>query len=184
MEADSQVKLKLIYLSLIVILLAATVITFPTVSYACKCDWPPSVEQELKRSKAVFSGKVIDINNEKNNRKILFEVDEAWKGVSETQIILTDEHSSCSLNFFEGESYLVYAYEFQGDLTTNICDRTIDLRSAEEDLATLGKGATPTEKVDLKNQLRSPVVNYIYIWLPLVILLIVSAYFISKQLRK
>jgi hypothetical protein len=179
MEADCRVNLKLITFSLIVILLTAAVTTFPTVSFACKCDWPPSVEQELERSKAVFSGKIIDVKNEDNNRKILFEVDETWKGVSESQIILTDELSSCSLDFHEGESYLVYAYEFQGELTTNTCDRTKEISGAGEDLATLGKGTTPTEEVDLKNQLRNPVVRYIYIWIPV---LIVTAVFIRKRI--
>lgn len=175
--------LKLISFSLVVILLAASLTTFPTTSYACKCVEPQSVEKELESSKAVFSGKIVDINNEKNNRKLLFEVRESWKGISQTQVILTDELSSCSLDFLEGESYLVYAYDFQGDLTTNICDRTKELSSAGEDLETLGKGSTPTEEVDLKKTLHSPVVNYIYIWLPLVSLLIMSVYFIRKRSR-
>lgn len=176
-------KLKLISFPLIAILLAVSLTTFPTVSHACKCEEPPSVEQELEKSKAVFSGKVIDIKNVKNNRKILFEVEDTWKGVSETQTILADELSSCSLDFIEGESYLIYAYEFQGDLTTNICDRTKELRSAMEDLAALGKGATPSEEVDLKNQLRNPVIKYLYIWLPLVSFFIVVVYYISKRSR-
>ncbi|GAM13163.1 cbiN domain protein [Mesobacillus selenatarsenatis SF-1] len=140
-----------------------------------------SVEKELESSEAVFSGKIIDITTEKNNRKILFEVEETWKGVSQTEIILKDEWSSCSLNFSKGESYLVYADDFQGEMTSDICNRTKALSGAGEDLATLGKGTTPTEEVDLKNQLRNPVVRYIYIWLPLVSLLIVAAVFIRKR---
>ncbi|MBT2682820.1 hypothetical protein J7E42_04240 [Bacillus sp. ISL-37] len=172
---------KLISFLILVFLLGAVLTTFPTVSHACKCVEPQSVEREVESSKAVFSGKIIDIRTEKNNRNILFEVEETWKGVSQTEIILKDEWSSCSLDFVEGESYLVYAYDFQGELTTNICDRTKELSGAGEDLATLGKGTTPTEEVDLKNQLRNPVVRYIYIWLPLVSLLIVTAVFIRKR---
>jgi hypothetical protein len=172
---------KLISFSLIAFLLATVLTTSPTVSHACKCVEPQTVKKELESSEAVFSGKIIDIRTEKNNRNIIFEVEETWKGVSQTQIILKDEWSSCSLDFFEGESYLVYAYDFQGELITNICDRTKDLSGAGEDLATLGKGTTPTEEVDLKNQLRNPVVRYIYIWLPLVSLLIVTAVFIRKR---
>jgi hypothetical protein len=183
MEEDRRMKRKLISLSLIVIVLAATVILFPTATQACKCVEPPSVEKEFERSKAVFSGKVIDIRNDKNNRNILFEINETWKGISQTQIILRDELSSCSLNFFEGESYLVYAYDFKDELTTNICDRTKELSSADEDLATLGKGSTPTKEVDLKNKLRSPVVNYIYIWLPLVGIFIVLLIVIRRRSR-
>ncbi|MGV2941315.1 hypothetical protein AB5I83_17060 [Mesobacillus sp. LC4] len=179
-----RVKTRLITISLAVILLAIGLTTFPTASQACKCVEEKSIEKELKASKAVFSGKVIEIKTSFNNRKILFEVEETWKGVSQTEIILEDEWSSCSTDFFEGESYLVYAHEFQGELTTDICDRTRELRSAEGDLATLGTGATPTEEVDLREQLRSPAFRYIYIWLPLVSLIIVFVIFIRKRSAK
>lgn len=174
-------KKRLITYSLAVILLAAGLTTFPTASHACKCVEEKSVEKELESSKAVFSGKVIEIKHENNNRKILFEVEETWKGISQTEIILEDEWSSCSIDFFEGDSYLVYAYEFGGELTTNICDRTRELSSAGEDLATLGTGVTPTEEVDLQKQLQSPVVRYIYIWIPLVGLMIVSFILFRKR---
>jgi hypothetical protein len=176
-------KTNFIALILFVILSPMVFTAFPSISHACKCEEPPSVEQELERSKAVFSGKVIDIKDEKNNRKILFEVEETWKGADESQIILLDELSSCSLDFFEGASYLVYAHDFQGDLTTNICDRTKDLSSAQEDLLKLGKGSTPSKEVKLQDQLRNPVVNYMYIWLPLVILFALAVFIISKRSR-
>lgn len=172
---------KLISFSLIAFLLATVFTTFPTVSHACKCVEVQSVEKELESSEAVFIGKIIDIRTEKNNRKILFEVEETWKGVSQTQIVLKDEWSSCSLDFFKGESYLVYANDFQGEMTSDICNRTTELSGAGEDIAMLGKGTTPTEEVDLKNQLRSPVGRYIYIWLPLFSLVIGTAVFIRKQ---
>ncbi len=154
-------KLKFIYSIIIVALLF--IAGFPTESHACKCSGPPSVEQELERSEAVFKGKIIDIKNKRTNRKILFEVEETWKGLSNTQIILTEELSSCSLDFFEGNSYLVDAYEIQGELTTNMCDRTKDLSDAGEDLLALGKGAKPTKEVNLKSQLQNPLVRYMYI---------------------
>jgi hypothetical protein len=172
------------FIALIFFILFPTVFTaFPSVTHACKCEEPPSVEQELERSKAVFSGKVIDIKDEENNRKILFEVEETWKGVKDTQIILLDEISSCSLDFFEGASYLVFAYEFQGDLTTNICDRTKDLSSAQEDLLKLGEGSTSTVEVNLQDEMSNPVFNYMYIWLPLVILFALAVFIISKRSR-
>lgn len=177
-------KIKLITFSLAVILTAATLMIFPTASHACKCVEEKTVEKELESSEAIFSGKVIEINNENNNRKILFEVVDTWKGVSQTEIILEDEWSSCSTDFFEGESYLVYAHEFQGELTTDICDRTRELSSAGDDLATLGTGAKPTVEVDLREQLENPIFRYIYIWLPLVSFLIVLVLFIRKRSAK
>lgn len=177
-------KNKFIALILFFILSATVITAFPSVSHACKCEEPPSVKQELEKSKAVFSGKVIDIKDEKNNRKILFDVEETWKGVKDTQIILLDEISSCSLDFHEGATYLVFAYDFQGDLTTNICDRTKDLSWAQEDLLKLGKGSAPTVEVNLQDQLRNPVVNYMYIWIPLIAIFMVGVYLISKRSQK
>jgi hypothetical protein len=173
------VKLKVLPFLFLLIILFSAMTSFPSVSYACKCAGPPSIEKELERSNAVFSGKVIDIDNNRNNQKILFEVEEAWKGVSKTQIILTDEQSSCSLNFSEGKSYLVYAYDFQGDLTTNICDRTKELSSAKDDLEYLGEGTSPTEEVNLNHPFGIPA----YIWLSLAILSIVSFYIIRKRFK-
>ncbi|NKE06592.1 hypothetical protein GWK17_14125 [Bacillus selenatarsenatis] len=166
-----------------VILMAAGLTTFPTASHACKCVEEKSVEKELESSKAVFSGKVIEIKTSNNNRKILFEVEETWKGVSQTEIILEDERSSCSTDFFEGESYLVYAHEFQGELTTDICDRTRELSSVGDDLVTLGTGSKPTEEVDLKSKLQNPIIHTMYIWVPLIILFILSAFFIRKRTK-
>ncbi|WP_226641371.1 hypothetical protein [Mesobacillus subterraneus] len=176
-------KIRLITFSLAVILLAIGLTTFPTASHACKCVEEKSIEKELESSKAVFSGKVIEIKTSNNNRKVLFEVEETWKGVSQTEIILEDEWSSCSTDFFEGESYLVYAHEFQGELTTDICDRTRELSSAEGDLATLGTGATPTEEVDLKSKLQNPIIHNMYIWVPLIILFVLIAFFIRKRTK-
>ncbi|MCM3572563.1 hypothetical protein M3172_05135 [Mesobacillus subterraneus] len=172
---------RLIAYSLTVILLAAGLTTFPTASHACKCVEEKSVKKELESSKAVFSGKVIEIKNDKNNRKILFEVEDTWKGVAQTEFILEDEWSSCSIDFFEGESYLVYAYEFGGEFTTSICDRTKELSSAGEDLAALGKGSTPTEEVDLNIELQNPIIHNMYIWVPLIILFVLSTFLIRKR---
>lgn len=167
--------------SLAVFLLTVGLTTLPTASHACKCVEEKSVEKELKTSKAVFSGKVIDIHNKNNKRKILFEVEDTWQGVSQTELILDDEWSSCSIDFSKGESYLVYAYEFQGKLTTNICDRTKELSSAGEDIATLGKGVAPSEEVDLKSEMQNPIIHYMYIWVSLIILLVLTVFFIRKR---
>lgn len=77
---------------------------------------------------------------------------------------------------------MVYAHEFQGELTTDICDRTREL-SVGDDLVTLGTGSKPTEEVDLKSKLQNPIIHTMYIWVPLIILFMLSAFFIRKRTK-
>ena len=88
----------------------------PTTSYACSCAQPPSVEDELERSQAVFSGKVLEVKEQKNfsgymKKRVLIEVAETWKGVSESQVIITTGSGGgdCGYEFQVGQEYLVYA---------------------------------------------------------------------------
>ena len=133
----------------------------PTTSYACSCVEPPSVEDELERSQAVFSGKVLEVKEQKDFRgymkkRVLIEVAETWKGVSESQVFITTGSGGgdCGYEFQVGQEYLVYAtestmYGSQAELVTIICDRTTELGAAQEDLAVLGEGKEPTVQVDL-----------------------------------
>lgn len=133
--------------------------SFPVVSSACSCAGPPSAESELKQSKVVFSGKVIEIKDKKVNgyisKSVRFEVTNTWKGIDESQIIITTGQGDgdCGFAFHTGEEYLVYATESdmygEKSLITGICDRTGDLGSLREDLKVLGAGTPPTQEVDL-----------------------------------
>jgi hypothetical protein len=155
----------------------------PSTSYACKCVGPQSVEREMDRSQAVFSGQVIELLNQKSQQKILFEVNESWKGVSESQVILVSVLSDCSVNFYQGGEYLIYAREYEGELTTNICSRTIELSKAEEDLALLGKGNVPTKKVELESELNHPAL-FKKMWMPVFGLIVAGFLLVWWNIRK
>lgn len=138
----------------------------PTTSYACSCMAPISVQEELTKNSAVFSGKVIDILDVNKNNKIqssadpiafLFEVDEAWKGIDQTQVIVYTERdsASCGYPFTINDEYMVYANEIEGQLKTNICSRTANLSSAFADIEELGFGEKPTEHVNLEFEAKS-----------------------------
>jgi hypothetical protein len=70
---------------------------------------------------------------------VLFRVQEAWKGVADTFIIVrTGSVSSyCGYTFSPNHQYLVYGDDWQGDLWTGICTRTVELTQADEDLGYL-----------------------------------------------
>jgi hypothetical protein len=153
----------------------------PSVSYACKCIEQKSVEEELESSDTVFKGKIIEMKQDRHSRKILFEVNNIWKGLSTSQVELIDEPSSCSIEFNEGQEYLVYAKKYEADvLTTNICDRTVELTKANNDLLLLGEGGTPTEIVNLESE--SKYFNVIW-WGPFIVVPVLIVVFIWKRKR-
>lgn len=132
----------------------------PTTSYACSCVEPGPVQDELERSSVVFSGTVIDMLDVNKNKSIQssadpiavqFEVEEAWKGLGQTQIIVYTERdsASCGYEFTLNKKYLVYAQEIEGELKAGLCSRTTPLSSAEMDLDELGFGDKPTEQVSI-----------------------------------
>ncbi|MFZ3591136.1 hypothetical protein ACOI1C_18275 [Bacillus sp. DJP31] len=137
----------------------------PSTAYACSCIEPGAVEVELERSDAVFTGKAIEIKEQKQLgggtiNKILFELIATWKGESKSQIVITtgQGHGDCGYDFRQGEEYLVYAHRSSmygynnTGLTTIVCDRTNELSEAEDDLVELGEGKAPTEEGNLVNK--------------------------------
>jgi hypothetical protein len=119
-------------------------------AYACSCAQAPTLAEESRTSDAVFSGEVLDI--EENELapgpgpplgRVTFDVREAWKGVSEESIVVYGQGNevSCGIDFEKDRSYLVYAYRSSdgpGDhLETGFCNATKPLAEAEADLLML-----------------------------------------------
>lgn len=135
---------------------------FPSIASACSCAELPSVQEEFERSKAVFSGKVVDIEERRSVKgytvkSVLFEVTNTWKGVEQSQIIITtgQGHGDCGYDFTKGKEYVVYANESTmygvESLVTTMCDLTGLLSSSQGDVEVLGEGQPPSEEVDLSN---------------------------------
>jgi hypothetical protein len=107
----------------------------PGNSSACFCS-PPDFSQSIMSAKAIFSGKAVEVSPE----KVVFEVEEVWKGQVHENFTLSVYQSSCHLNFKEGETYLVYALKYKDWLSgedkwsTNQCTRTRRSIEAKEDI--------------------------------------------------
>ena len=153
--------------------------SFPSNTSACSCAELPSVEEEFERSQAIFSGKVVDVREKRSlkgelTKSVLFEVTNTWKGVKQSQMIITTGQGggSCGFHFNEGQEYLVYAYESTmygaKSLVTTICDRTNEWSVLQEDLTILGEGQPPIEEVDLTGKYEG---NQYYIWGAVVIVI-------------
>ena len=188
-------KRKINVILLICLLVSIMTISIPSNAYACSCVEPKSVQDELSRSEAVFSGRVIEVKEERTNRylsnAVLFEISEIWKGGSESQIIIRTGSGGgdCGIQFKEGEDYLVYAksssmYGDREELVTIICDRTSVLAQAEEDLTILGEGKAPTNQVDLTRELNRISSDIWMTVLGIGLLIIVVAFLVWRRVRK
>ena len=148
-------------------------IFIPSIVYACSCAEPVTVEVEFNRSEAVFTGRVLEVREQKNlkgamTKAALFEVSRIWKGGPESQIIVHTGSGGgdCGYHFEEGKEYIVYAhpstmYGNKELLVTIICNRTNELAGAQEDLAILGEGKVPTKHVNLEGELNR---IHPYVW--------------------
>ncbi|MET3507177.1 hypothetical protein [Halalkalibacter oceani] len=142
---------------------------FPLSASACSCLENAGVEEALERAEAVFSGKVLDVKEQKGAdgylaKAVHFSVDRAWKGVDQTEVIIATGlgGGDCGIDFVVGEEYLVYANQSSwhadiSPLEAIICSRTAHLDAAEEDLRQLGEGTQPLHDVELVIEQSSPV---------------------------
>ncbi|RBW68044.1 hypothetical protein [Bacillus taeanensis] len=141
------------------IIMSFILVFFPKSIYACSCIEPGTPSEELNNSKAVFTGKVLEITEDETNyeKEVVFEVLSTYKGVTEPQVTLYTGMNSaaCGFNFTVGEEYLVYATG-DGRLQTTLCSRTAELAAANEDLKELGKGEEPEKEVEVKEDSGNP----------------------------
>ncbi len=117
----------------------------PTAVYACSCAFSESPAKELRRSTAVFAGKVTDMQWDLMTVRVTFDVSEVWKGsVQKVQTVHTSrDEASCGFDFAVGKEYLVYANGSAANLEVFLCSRTGLLATAVPDLVVLGTGTLP-----------------------------------------
>lgn len=120
--------------------------------FACTCALPfpntplrKRVGVALKESRAVFSGKVLEVMEDPQTLHVAvrLRVERVWKGSprAEVRILTGRGGGDCGYQFEVGQSYLVYAYKWrEAELGTNICQRTAKLSEASGDLRVLGRG--------------------------------------------
>src|SRR5690606_26748955 len=101
---------------LMILLLMGGIFSWPNKASACSCVESSSVEEELKRSDAVFSGKVIAAEEKPAffsapSKSFVFEVARTWKGIEQSQVKITTglDDGDCGFDFSMGQEYLVYA---------------------------------------------------------------------------
>lgn len=138
----------------------------PFPASACSCAKPPDPLTAKDQAAAVFTGKVLQVNErtdwlrwlpfwdkpERGGFDVIFEVQSSWKGVDQTQvqIVTGGLGGGCGIPFQPGQEYLVYASYWElNELETNICTRTVLKADAGEDLQVLGSGTVPVPSANL-----------------------------------
>jgi hypothetical protein len=113
---------------------------------ACTCaefDAPESFE----RSYGVFVGEVSETGGWFNPYVVL-KVEKSWKSVDSDEVTLNVNNDCGKMDFHEGERYLVYSNEYEGDFYTSVCTRTNLISFAEQDLSFLESKST----IPLRNE--------------------------------
>ena len=120
-------------------------------AHACSCVSGITPEESLQKSDAVFSGEVVEVDENftpgssgPHLGPVTFDIEESWKGVSEEPVVVHGYGygPDCGIGFSVGDRYLVYAHRGgevgDGPLETSICEGTKLLTDAETDLGSLG----------------------------------------------
>lgn len=125
------------------------------VARACSCSAPATTAEALKRSTAVFRGRVVKISvpsldwiglTRTGAHRVKFEILKQWKGPSaETTVVVTRlTGEGCGFPFEEQKEYLVYVVEEQKHIQSGICTGTKSIADAEEEMEQLDElGLTP-----------------------------------------
>ena len=117
---------------------------------ACTCAQPRDPQQGLAASDAVFRGYAerfeLVTRPHVGDRKATFRVETVWKGPQRQrlEVFTAIDEGACGSDFIAGHTYLVYAKQREGALTTSICTRTVGSRQDpiqfRNDVEALGPG--------------------------------------------
>lgn len=157
-------KRSLILLLSCLLLLASVYVFKPTEVLACSCAEPPSVEESLKYKTAIFTGKVIRLEQPKPEEdgsissaapvKVTLEVTEVWKGElgKETDIYTAMDGASCGYGGFElDQEFIVFTYGKPDRLETGMCEGNKPISKAGKELTALGEGYAPSSHIKPTN---------------------------------
>lgn len=142
-RSDPRMK-SLFMITAVALALAAFVHAFPGPGSA-RCAIR-SFEAEYEGSRAVFIGRVIEVEKEGDTKIFTFEIERFWKGVDSRKVkVAVYENPRFQAQFREEGRFLVFAKEDEEHgLSDGRCSRSKDLdrfkEGAEEDLEKLGPG--------------------------------------------
>jgi len=126
-------------------------LAWPQPAQACTCGLQHDPPKAFAEADAVFAGTVISITDltwvtkfdrlgavsadfhPLLYRRVALAVNETWKGVTTTPIVVR----TCGYPFTLGGQYVIYSYQSLDGLETDVCTRTKQIAGATVDLAYL-----------------------------------------------
>jgi hypothetical protein len=139
--------------------LAATIVS-PKSATACDCIRLKPLSAEVRsEAPVIFVGTVLEITERNEHisttyaggakttvrpieRRVTFQVTQAWNGVTEEKIDIGADLSDCMFPFAIGRSYVVFAHkDDHGRPWTSICMRTTQREKADDIIGALGTPA-------------------------------------------
>jgi len=128
----------------LLVLLTAFLIVYPVATSASRKPIPPKCGfvtpiERLKISKAVFSGRVIEVKESEGIQVARFKVSKSWKYLRAGELLVTNYIHHEGPYFHQGKDYLVYAHEREGKLSTGGCSGTGEVEFAQAQIKQLDK---------------------------------------------
>jgi hypothetical protein len=146
------------------LMIVLTYLFAPAPAYA-DCDVGGPICNAFGRAKLVFLGDVVEVTSPKAGSpalRVRFRVIEAFKGVSDSDLVLAFQLSPEEFRFVQGQRLLVYASQWRGYWKAG-CTRTREAVSTDSELAAVrglsqnrSGGLVYGELWDLESDHRSP----------------------------
>ena len=148
MHQEKPMSMRLARLILMCVFVSCMVAAEP--AQACTCSAPATPAEALKRSSAVFRGRVTEISRPFLDRigltrtashRVKFEILKQWKGTpSKSTVVITRlTGEACGFPFEEKKEYLVYVVTEPRDIQTGICTGTKNIAEAGQEMEQLDK---------------------------------------------
>jgi len=118
---------------------------------ACLCTI--TLPEAIDLAEVIYSGEVLSVTLVTTDQGHLWDevrvlVENRWRGaVPDTAVVYEQPSTSCSIDFEVGETYVVLARTWYGELFTGTCSRTAPLEDAGDVLDLLGD-PVPAREVD------------------------------------
>ncbi|WP_339257233.1 hypothetical protein MKZ12_24475 [Paenibacillus sp. FSL R5-0713] len=129
---------------------------------ALSCAESGSPQEELERNTGAVYGEVkqikVDLKQEgftgtkEKFRYILVEAERSWNTEVDSQLMIVTNYT-WGVDFKEGNKYLIYFSEANGELSSSPCSSTIEMNNVDQATELFGEGYPPKQPVNLEHKM-------------------------------
>lgn len=129
---------------------------------ALSCAESASPQEELERNTGAVYGEVKQIKvdlkqkgftgTKEKIRYILVEAERSWNTEVNSQLMIATNYT-WGFDFKEGNKYLIYFSEANGELSSSPCSSTIEMNNINQATELFGEGYSPKQQVNLEHKM-------------------------------